>query len=416
MASPVLKNPDFVKLWLGQGVSLFGSLINRIVLPFLLIYTFSASPMDVAWLRVAEIAPGMLIGLGIGVAVDRWRRRPVMLAMDTARATLVGLIPILFLLHRLTMGDIMGVAVLMSVTSMGFDSAYDAYLPTLVEADEIVDANSKLAALAAVAEAAGFGIAGALFQWLGGALTLSIDALSFVASAVSLRLIRRAEPRPVRSPIPPSPAAELGAGLRALRGSPVLSRMAAVAGVQSLFFGLTGAVYMLYISRSLQVAPVLQGGLYAVGGLSSLATAGLASRLGQRSGSVRILVLAAAGGALGALFLPLAFGPLPLVLAFILAQQLLGDGSDTLLDISLSSLRQTHTPNALLGRVSAAWFVLTGVGMVGGTLLGGAVAGVIGLRDTLFLGVAVRLGMIALIAAGRPWRRGTGRLADSRVL
>ncbi len=83
-------------------------------------------------------------------------------------------------------------------------------------------------------------------------------------------------------------------------------------------------------------------------------------------------------------------------MVFVVGQQLLGDGGDTLLDIGLASLRQQYTANAYLGRVSAAWFVLTGIGTLGGTLAGGLLAGAIGLRDALIVGVGVRLVVVAL--------------------
>jgi hypothetical protein len=57
---------DLWKLFAGQGASLFGSLISRLALPFLLIYTLSATPMDVAWVWVDEIAPGIMLGLLAG--------------------------------------------------------------------------------------------------------------------------------------------------------------------------------------------------------------------------------------------------------------------------------------------------------------------------------------------------------------
>jgi MFS-type transporter involved in bile tolerance (Atg22 family) len=125
--------------------------------------------MQVAWVRVAEIAPGMIVGLSAGVAADQWSRRHIMGLTDTARAVLIGLIPVLFFLHDLTLGIIIGLVVLLSVAEIVFDSSYDAYLPTLVPPGELMNANAKLSAMGSVAEVTGFGVAGVLFEWLGGA-------------------------------------------------------------------------------------------------------------------------------------------------------------------------------------------------------------------------------------------------------
>ena len=401
MRSSVLSDRDFVKLWAGQGVSVFGSLISRAVLPFIVVFTLHGSNMSVAWLRVAELVPGILLGLVAGAMVDRARRRTVMIVVDIARGLLMAAIPVLFITGRLNLLFILVVALLMSVATAGFDSAYDAYLPTLVPEDQLLDANSKLSAVASVAEVAGFGLAGALFQWVGGALTVSFDALSFVVSAVSVVLIKRPEP-----PVPPvedrEPVLrEIRAGVHVLRRSGPLRRMAMLACVQSVYFGISGAVYVLFLSRVLHMAPGLQGILYAVGGAASFGTAALAGRLSVRFGHRRYLIMAAVLGLIGAALLPAAYGSIGLLVVFVVGQQLLGDGGDTLLDIGLASLRQQYTANAYLGRVSAAWFVLTGIGTLGGTLAGGLLAGgllagAIGLRDALIVGVGVRLVVVAL--------------------
>lgn len=402
MSSNLFSNRDFQKLWAGQGISLFGTLTTRLVLPFLVIYTLSATPIQVAWVRVAEIAPGLAVGLIAGVAADRWPRRQVMLTADFARAALIGSIPVLFLAHRLSLGVILGAAACLSVAEMLFESAYDAFLPDLIPAEQLTDANAKISALGSMAEVSGFGLAGFLFEWLGGAMTFSVDALSFVASALSLWSIRRPEPPP--SAAPPTRdrvMREIKDGLSLLHRNPILRRTAVVDSVNSAFFGLSAAVYMLYVSRDLHLSPVLQGLLYAVGGIGSLATAGLTNKLVERIGLVRTIIAGALLAAVGTALLPLAFGPIWLLIIFVLGQQVVGDGGDTLLAIGLTSLRQQHTDNRVLGRVRSVWLVLTGTGTLLGTLAGGQLAEMMGLRDTLFAGVGIRLlaALLAVISA-----------------
>jgi MFS family permease len=193
LSANVLESRDFRKLWAGQGVSLFGSLITRLVLPFFVIYTLSATPMEVAWVRVAEVVPGMALGLMAGIAADRWLRRRIMIVTDLLRAVLVGLIPLFFLLHQLPLALVLVLVVVLSMAGILFDRAYDAYLPTLVPPEQLLDANAKVAGLSSVAEVTGFGVAGALFEWLGGPLTFSVDMASFIVSAMSLWAIRQPE-------------------------------------------------------------------------------------------------------------------------------------------------------------------------------------------------------------------------------
>ena len=69
------RHPDFLKLWAGQTVSLFGSLIGRFALPLVAVLTLDATPAQVALLQVVDMAPGILVGLFAGAWVDRLRRR-----------------------------------------------------------------------------------------------------------------------------------------------------------------------------------------------------------------------------------------------------------------------------------------------------------------------------------------------------
>lgn len=389
---------DLLKLYGGQGISLFGSLVSRLALPFLLIYTLSATSMEVAWVRVAEIAPGMLFGLAAGVVVDRVSRRRMMLAVDLMRAVVAASIPMFLIVHRLTLPIVVAAAAFMSVGQTSFDSAFDAYLPTLVPQERLVRANAAFSAVGSVAEVSGFGIAGVLFAWLHAAATFSLDALSFVVSAVGLSLIRSPEPEVVHRGGTPRFRSVWAGGWRLLRQHPLLARLVILDGTNSIFFGLSGAVYMLYISRTLHVPPTVQGLLYAAGGAASLMTARLADRLVTRLGYARALVGGALAASLGTLLLVGAAGPSWLLALFILGQQLFGDGGDTLLDIGLSSLRQSRTDNAILGRIRATWLVFTAFGLLAGTLAGGIVGGTIGYRDTLLIGAGIRL-----VVAGIAW-------------
>ena len=400
--SPLLHNEAFLKFWAGQAISVLGSLVSRLALPFLIIYTLGATPLDVTWLRLAEIVPGLLVGLAAGVWVDRLPRRTVMIAVDAIRALLVGAIPLLIVLGRITMPAVVVLAALGSFVAAPFDSAYEALLPTLVEPDQLVEANAKVSAAYAAAETAAFSLAGFLFQLLGGALTLSIDALSFAVSAATLLAIRspgaQAAPSKPEAPAPGEPfGPALARGARFLRHHPALSRLAIAAAVQSLYFGVSGVIYVLYVSRALGVPPAVQGVLYAAGGIAALGAARLAEPLAERLGAGGTLALSAAAAVVGTALLPLAGGPLWLVVLFILGQQLFGDGGDTVFDIGLASMRQGRTPNDVLGRGSSLWQVLTPAGLLVGTVAGGVLAGAVGYRATLAGAVGVRVVVLGLV-------------------
>ncbi|HWI53865.1 MAG TPA: MFS transporter [Symbiobacteriaceae bacterium] len=390
--SGLLGHGEFLKLWSGQTISLFGSLVGRIALPMMVVLVLDATPMQVGLLRAVEVAPGLVAGLFAGVWVDRLRRRPIMIAADFGRAVLMGLIPLLFLIGSLTMGYVYAIAFFVSILTVFFDVAYQSYLPTIVEPNELVEANSKLEASASLAEISGFSLAGVLVQFLTAPVTILVDAISFVVSAVSLLWIRTPEP-------PPPPAehrqgmwSEMRAGMQVLFSHPVLRALAAADGIISLFGNIIGTLIMLFVLRELNLPPAVAGVVFALGGVSSLVEAVLAGPVVRRFGLGRSLIVSLLMSAAATGFLPAAAGPLPLVIAFLAAQQLFGDGAIIIYMINATSLRQAVTPERFLGRVSATLRVSDWTCMLVGTLLGGILGELIGLRSALVVACLGQLG------------------------
>src|SRR6266571_2364600 len=88
------RHRDFAKLWAGQTVSIFGSMLSRIALPLTALLALDSSPLEQGFLQAVEAAPVLAAGLFVGVFVDRLRRRPVMIAADLARAAILVSIPL----------------------------------------------------------------------------------------------------------------------------------------------------------------------------------------------------------------------------------------------------------------------------------------------------------------------------------
>src|SRR6476646_5531858 len=168
------RHPDFLKLWAGQSVSLFGSLLTQFALPLLAALMLGAGAGQMALLAAAEVAPGLLLGFVAGVWVDRLRRRPLLIAADIGRALALASIPVAAVLGALRIEQLYVIAVLVSVCTVFFDVAYPSYLPTLLRREELVEGNSKLAASEAVAEVSGWGIAGMLVQIAGAPLAILV--------------------------------------------------------------------------------------------------------------------------------------------------------------------------------------------------------------------------------------------------
>ena len=270
------RHPDFMKLWSGQAVSVFGSLITRIAIGFTAILYLHASTIAVALLASADILPGFLFGLVAGVWVDRLRRRPLMIAADLGRAALLGSIPLAALFGQLHIAQLFAVTLLAGTLSVCFDVAYLSYLPSLVGPEQLVDGNSKLAASQSVAEVGSFGIAGWLVQLFSGPAAIFIDALTFLWSAASLAIIRTPEPPPPPAADRTSMRTEAVEGLHAVLREPTLRALLFSTTIFSLSGGAVGAVILLFVTRTLGFNTGVLGMIFAVGGVTSLAGAALA--------------------------------------------------------------------------------------------------------------------------------------------
>ena len=384
--SSLWRNHAFLRLWSAATISIFGSMVTRIALPLVAILTLGAGPIEVALLRGMDLLATLLVGLVAGAWVDRLRRRPVLIWADLGRAALLGSIPVAFALGVLTLWQLIAVAALAGVLTTFFDAADNAYLPSIVPRERLVEANSALAASGSAAEFVGFGSAGILVQLISGPLTILIDAVTYVVSAVVLLGIRDGEapppPKADREPV----LDEIRHGLRLVRRDPVLRAFATASMLLAALWGVFGATWFLFALEELGLNAAIVGVVAGVGGASSFIGAIVAARSTTRFGIGPVAIVALLLSALGNLFIPLAPAGLPLLaVACLLAQQLIADSAVTVYDITEVTVRQTLVRGRELGRVAATFSVLATGAQLAATVGAGLLAEVIGLRAVAFL-------------------------------
>jgi len=385
-ASPLWRNQAFVRVWAAATVSIFGSLITRIALPLVAILVLGSGAIEVAILRSLDLGATLAFGLVAGAWVDRLRRRPVLIWADLGRAVLLGSIPVAFALGVLTYWHLLLVSGLAAVLTTFFDSADNAYLPTIVERERLVDANSALAASGSAAEFMAFGISGFLVQLLTAPIAIAIDAVTFLVSAVLLGTIRVDEapppPREDREPV----LTEIRDGLRLVRHDPVLRAFAGAQMSLAALWGIFGATWFLFVLDELQLGPAVLGVIAGVGGFSSFIGAVVATRATRRFGIGTVAIAAMVLSAVGNAFIPLAPAGLPLVaIGCLVMQQLVADSAVTVYDVAEVSVRQTLVSDRALGRVSSTFHVAAVLAQLVATLAAGLLAEAIGLRATSWL-------------------------------
>lgn len=375
-----------MRLWIGQTISVFGSMVGGFALPWVALISLNATPFQVALLGMMALIPGFLVGLFAGVLIDRLPRKPVLIWSDVGRFVVLSSVPIAALLGGLGMVQLYLVAFLNGVFGTFFDVAYHAYLPSLIRQDELIEGNSKLSASASVAETAGFGLAGWLVQILSAPIAIFIDAVSFLVSALSIASIQQIEPTLEKPESHGNIWLEAKTGFVIIWHQSTIRTLIGSSVVLALFGQIFGSMIIVFTTRELGLSPGLQGTIFALGGVTSLLGALLAAPLTKRFGLAATLVFSMLMIALGMLAPSFAVGSGAFSIVLLLLNQCLTDPAWTLHNINEVSLRQSLIPNGVIGRVNGSLRFLEFGASLLGMFLGGILGEVFGARVTLMIG------------------------------
>jgi len=392
------RHADFLKLWAAQSVSSIGARITREGLPFAAVMSLGATPAQVGVLAALARGPAIVVGLAGGGLVDRRRRRPILIGADIGRALVLATVPIAAWSHLLSMNQIYGVAALVGALSVLFDIADHAYLPSLIQRDQLVEGNAKLAVTESIAEIGGPALYGVLFQFLTAPIAIAVNAATYMFSAAALATIRSREPPPAAhlAEQPANLVGDFRLGLRTALADPPVRALLAITTAGALFGAFFSALYIVYALRVLHLSATMLGATVAVGGVAALFGAGLASRLIARFGLGPTYVAASIVAGAGSVFIPLAHSAPLLGMAMLMVSQLIGDSVGTVSEICGRSLRQSLVAPHLMGRVGGVFAVAPGVTGIIGAMGGGWLGGAIGERQTLLVacaGITLAAGM-----------------------
>jgi MFS family permease len=401
---PLRRQPEFLKLWAGQTISVFGDQVTILALPLAAVLTLHASAFEMGLLTSLSWLPHLLLSLHAGLWIDRrGRRRQTMIVADLARAAVLATVPLAWAFGALSMPQLYAVAFAVGALSVFFDLSWSTLFVAIVPRRDFVEANSKLFQSRALSFVAGPSIAGFLVQVLRAPLAVLADALSFLGSAAFLSRISAVEPEPEPQDPSLTQRQRLSAGLsfifrNAMFRASLLS-FATINFFNLMFF----ALFVLYATRELHVRPGLLGVLLGAGAVGGLLGAVIAPRLSRRLGVGRSLMLGTVLFPLPLALVPAATGPRPVVLAMLFAAEFLSGLGVMILDVNGNSLNAALIPDRLRARVSGAHRVINyGVRPVG-SLLAGLLASWIGLRATLWVSsLGAVLGVLWLLPSPIP--------------
>ncbi|HQO37265.1 MAG TPA: MFS transporter [Candidatus Omnitrophota bacterium] len=294
----LFKNRNFFLLWLGQIISQLGDRLSQMAL-IGLVYAREGTSIQFAKILSFTIIPVFLIGPLAGALVDKWDRRKTMYVCDFIRAGLVVLIP-LFLFYKQTF--IWIYLIIFAAFSIGrfFVPAKLAIIPEIVDAKDLLLANSLINTTGMIAAVLGFGISGLIVERWGARTGFYLDAASFLVSGaciffiskkVKARLDLGAVSKEIVKVIKQSVFAEMKDGIlyfvktRAIR---------LTAGIIFLLWSALGAVYVViivFVQRTLHSATKDLGFLIMFLGIGLFLGSLVYGRFGEKISRYKIIFI-----------------------------------------------------------------------------------------------------------------------------
>lgn len=363
-----LAHRPFFLLWSSQLVSQSGDFVFEVALLWLVLET-TGSVFAVGLVVTATLVPAVLLGPVLGVYVDRWPRRALLIATNLFEGALVAGLSVLVLGHAVGLAGIVGLVAALGAGAQVVRIASNAMVPQTVGRDDLAPANSLLSFSSSFNQVVGLSVGGVVVALFGVALPIEYDALSFFLAAALLALVPRAVGRPAAAAgDDPSPRfrAQFAEGFAFVRGQRFLVEVIFLGIVVNFFANAVSALFAPYADL------VLHGGAAAYGLLGASVAAGaivgalVVGKVDARRHAGRYLFAGAAGigGTIVVLGL-VASVPLALTVTFALGVLL------SITNVPLISVIQAKVPDRLMGRVMAVLMsVILAAGPVGAFFAG----------------------------------------------
>jgi MFS family permease len=401
-----MNSSDRSLLWRLVGadsISRLGDTVTMIALPLTAVLVLDVSPAGLALIGAAQALPILLLSLPAGALVDRRARRwPILVAADLARAALMLAIPVAAVAGLLSLPLLIAVAFGAAMMGTFFDVAFAGWLPRLLKGDTLHVANARVELGRSVAIVSGPALGGTLVGLITAPLAILADALSFVASGALIASVRGREPAWPAPPEHPAWRDQLSAGIGFVLRQPLIRAIHATAGINNGPRALAMSVALIYLVDEARLNAAEIGIAFALGHTGYMAGAAASRRLTRRIGVGPTMQLGVS--LFGPSMLAFALGPTewagPLFAAMVFAH---GFGI-SIHNVNQVTIRQLLTPDELRARVAAVTRIVIFGAMPLGTLVGGLIAELVGVRGAIvFGGVALFGGSLPYLAA-RAWR------------
>ena len=343
--------------------------LSLAAVPIVAVLLLKAGPGEIGLLATIQSLPFLLLSMPLGLLADRTSRTRLMALAETLRALALLLLLALIVTGNVSIAALAVIGFIAAVGTVAFSVAAPSLVPALVQVDGLAQANGRLELARSAAFAAGPALAGALIAWTGASAAFVLSGMLSVAAVLCLRGIAE----PARAAMPARhPLLELQDGAKWVWQSDLLRPMMFCSIVWNISWFMLQAAYVPYAINDLGLDASGVGVTLALYGVGMIVGALLAPRVVRALPFGQAILLGPYFSVLAAVTMALTlFWPQGWLAA--LSYFFFGAGP-IIWTITSTTLRQTVTPRAMIGRVTSINIVVS----MGARPLGAALGGVVG--------------------------------------
>lgn len=370
-------------MWLSVLVSSSGDGMFITAFP-LLAALLTKDPVLIAGVTIATRLPWLLFSLPTGAVADRLNRRRLMIGATGARMAIVAALGITIIAGVVNIWMLFVAAFALGIFETLHVNAAQAIIPSLVEEQHLLTANARFSTAQIVStQFIGPPVGVALFS-AARSLPFLANAATFGLSAALIAVIPH---RPTAERPPSRFRDDIWEGLRFMRDSSALRRLTEIVAVINFFYFAAASLFVLYVEELLDSGKVVFTALSVGAALGTVASRFFVDSTTRRFGYTKTITIAMWLWGVATVGLAIASHP-----AFAISMNvILGFGTGLWIAVN-STLRQRFTPDRMLGRMNAAFRMISWGVVPFGALFGGVLARVTNVRTTFIVAAVVTMG------------------------
>ncbi|WEH11528.1 MFS transporter [Alicyclobacillus fastidiosus] len=365
----IFGNKRFAVYYFCSMFSAIGTQVSNLAIPWLVMKdTQSIKMMSLTW--ISEILPLVIVSPFLGVFIDRWNKKRVLLFSDLSRIILVTAIPVFSLVHLFSLWILFTVVFLLSIASQSFSLVSDfALLPFLVRKHELTQANSAMSSMSSLSSLLGPAVGGAVISFLGPVNALLIDSLTYF-STLLLVLFLPFSPQISKNLYQLTIGMLLGeikTGLALIYRSKILRVLSLVSCIGNLAVGARVTILTYHFGVELHLDSKVVGITYAIMGASTVLSSFIATFLSRKITIGRAITLNMIGAVVGMGLMALPSSLHSMILGLIVVSMTIN-----LTNIYTFTIRQFEIPMEFIGRANSVYrMVLSASYPLSAVILGG---------------------------------------------